>query len=71
MSAHNILAEMSAATSDKGKVFVVIPSTAAAVPSSVAGFAVGCILIWPNASGGAYINKGTLASCEFTKITQA
>jgi hypothetical protein len=68
MSAHNILTELSSANSDLGRVFVVIPSTAT-VPSAVAGFAVGCLLIKPG--DGAYLNKGTLALCEFTKITQA
>jgi hypothetical protein len=65
MSAHNILTELSSANSDLGRVFVVIPSTAT-VPSGVAGFAIGCILIKPGTA--AYINTGTLASCTFAEI---
>jgi hypothetical protein len=68
MSAHNILTELSRASSDLGRVFVVIPSTAT-IPSGVAGFAIGCLLIKPG--DAAYLNKGTLGSCNFTKITQA
>lgn len=68
MSAHNILSELNAASNGAGKVITVIDS-AATVPSGVAGFAIGCLLIKPG--DGAYLNKGTLASCNFTKITQA
>lgn len=68
MSAHNILSELNAASNGAGKVIAVI-NAGGTVPSAEGGFAVGCLLIKPG--DGAYLNKGTLSSCNFTKITQA
>lgn len=38
------------------------------IPSSVAGYAIGCILI-DNVNAGLYVNTGTVASCTFTGVT--
>jgi hypothetical protein len=65
MSAHKILFELNEASKGNGKVLVVIPPTAT-VPSGVAGFAKGCILIKPG--DAAYTNTASLSSCTFEKI---
>jgi hypothetical protein len=40
-----------------------------AVPSGVAGYAKGCILIKPG--DAAYTNTGTVSSCTFSEISTA
>lgn len=68
MSAHNILFELSNASAGGGKVIVVIGENAS-VPSGVAGYAKGCILIKPGDK--AYTNTGTAESCTFSEISTA
>lgn len=68
MSAHNILFELSNASAGGGKVIVVIDENAS-VPSGVAGYAKGCILIKPGDK--AYTNTGTAESCTFSEISTA
>jgi len=68
VSAHNILFELSNASAGGGKVIVVIDENAS-VPSGVAGYAKGCILIKPGDK--AYTNTGTAESCTFSEISTA
>lgn len=68
MSAHNILFELSNASAGGGKVIVVIGENDS-IPSGVAGYAKGCILIKPGDK--AYTNTGTAASCTFSEISTA
>ena len=68
MSAHNILFELSNASAGGGKVIVVIGENDS-VPSGVAGYATGCILIKPGDK--AYTNTGTAESCTFSEISTA
>lgn len=68
MSAHNILFELSNASAGGGKVIVVIGENDS-VPSGVAGYAKGCILIKPGDK--AYTNTGTAESCTFYEISTA
>lgn len=68
MSAHNILSELSSASVGGGRVMVVIGEDEA-VPSGVAGYAKGCILIKPG--DAAYTNTGTVSSCTFSAISTA
>lgn len=70
MSAHNILYELSRATEGGGRPIVVIGASDA-VPSGVAGYAVGGILIKPGDSSSPYKNTGTAESCTFTSISTA
>lgn len=68
MSAHNILFELSNASAGGGKVIVVIGENDS-VPSGVAGYAKGCILIKPGDK--AYMNTDTAESCTFSAISTA
>lgn len=68
VSAHNILSELSNASAGGGKVIDVIGASDA-VPSGVAGYAKGCILIKPG--DAAYTNTGTVSSCTFSEISTA
>lgn len=70
MSAHNILYELSRATEGGGKVIVVI-GEGDSIPSSVAGYAKGGILIKPGDTNSPYKNTGTAESCTFTSISTA
>ena len=68
MSAHNILSELSNASVGGGRVLVVIGEDET-VPSGVAGYANGCILIKPGDK--AYTNTDTAESCTFSEISTA
>lgn len=68
MSAHNILFELSNASAGGGKVIVVIGENDS-IPSGVAGYAKGCILIKPGTD--AYLNDGDASACDFKAISHA
>ena len=68
MSAHNILSELSNASVGGGRVLVVIGEDET-VPSGVAGYAKGCILIKPGTD--AYLNDGDASACDFKAISHA
>jgi len=68
VSAHNILSELSNASAGGGKVIDVIGASDA-VPSGVAGYAKGCILIKPGTD--AYLNDGDASACDFKAISHA
>lgn len=69
MSTHNILYELNKAGELAGGKVLVVIGAGDALPTGVAGYAKGCILIKPGTD--AYINDGTDASCDFKAISHA